>query len=85
MAVRTRIIRIGNSRGVRIPKHLLDQTQLENEVELDLTADGLVIRPLPHPRAGWSDQFRAMAEAGDDRLLDDDLPATDWDATEWEW
>ena len=57
-SLRTRIIKIGNSRGVRIPKLLLDQLGLDEEVELAVREDQLVIRPIRRPRYGWDEQFR---------------------------
>ena len=86
MVIRARIIRIGNSQGLRIPKQVLDQTRLGEEVELEVQHDQIVIRPAHRPRAGWEDQFREMGERGDDRLLDgDELVPTRWDEAEWEW
>jgi len=82
--LKTRIIRIGNSRGIRIPKACLEQLGLDGEVELKVQADRLVVRPARHPREGWDEAFRRMAEHGDDGLLDEPT-ATDWDRTEWEW
>jgi antitoxin MazE len=84
MAIRARIIRIGNSRGLRLPKHLLELTALGDTVELEARQGEIVIRSAPRARAGWAEQFRAMAEHGDDRLLDDPTP-TEWDETEWQW
>jgi len=84
--VRTRIVKIGNSQGVRIPKVLLEQSGLGEEVELAVRKNQLVIRSIQRPRQGWDKQFQFMAEQGDDRLLDEaGLPATDWDRDEWEW
>ena len=84
--MKTTIVRIGNSRGVRIPKALLEQCGLHGTVELAAEDGRLVITPVAQPRAGWEDAFRRMAEAGDDELLDADLPAgTSWDQAEWEW
>ncbi len=84
--VKTRIIKIGNSQGIRIPKLLLDQLGFRDEVELDVQQDQLVIRPVRHPRHGWEEQFKLMAERGDDHLLDETVPSlTQWDADEWEW
>ena len=84
--VKTRIIEIGNSRGIRIPKLLLDQTDLEDAVELELQENQIVIRSAHRTRHDWADQFRRMAEKGDDALLDSDAPAaTAWDEDEWEW
>lgn len=84
-AVRTRLIQIGNSRGIRIPKLLLDQAGLTVEVELKAQPDRLVVRSSRPPRHGWDERFKAMAEAGDDKLLDQPLPSTMWDEQEWEW
>ena len=82
--LKTRIIKIGNSRGVRIPKLLIDQVGIGTEVEIAVQRDQLVIRSTSGPRQGWEAQFRAMAEQGDDRLLDEPQP-TRWDKSEWKW
>ena len=82
--IRTQVIKIGNSRGVRIPKLFIDQARLGNEVEIAVQRGHLVIRPVLRPRSGWAEQFRAMAERGDDRLLDKPVP-TKWDRSEWAW
>ena len=84
--MKTNIVRIGNSRGIRIPKSLIEQCGLGNVVELEVQGGQLVIRPADRARAGWEEAFRRMAEQGDDELLDRaSLPPTEWDATEWEW
>jgi antitoxin MazE len=87
--VRTRLVRIGNSQGVRIPKVLLDQAGLGDEIELEAQDRQLVLRPaspVGRARAGWEEQFRAMAGRGDDRLLDGDgSGSTRFDADEWVW
>ena len=84
--MKTRIVRIGNSRGIRIPKLLLEQSGLEGEVEMNAETGSLLIRSLTKPRAGWAEAFREMAGRGDDTLLDD-VPAalSSWDEDEWEW
>ncbi len=84
--MRTRVIKIGNSQGIRIPKLLLDQTGLGEEVELELHQDQIVIRAVRHVRHNWEEQFKAMAEKGDDKLLAGDvLVPTAWDEEDWEW
>ncbi len=84
--MKARIVRIGNSRGVRIPKPLLEQTGMEDEVSIEVEGNQLVIRSARRPRSGWDESFEAMAAAGDDVLLDGDVPSTSrWDASEWEW
>lgn len=81
--MKTTIIRIGNSRGIRIPKALLEQTGLNGEVELKATKDSIVIRSRSKPRAGWAKSFKEMAANGDDKLLDPPT-STKWDHEEWE-
>ena len=71
ITIRTRIIKIGNSYSVCIPESILKQLGAIEEVELEFFANQLIIRSIQPPRAGWDAQFEAMAEAGDDRLLDD--------------
>lgn len=84
--VKARIVKMGNSRGVRIPKTILEQLGLGEEVELSVRDDHLVIRPGSKPRVDWDRQFKQMAERGDDRLLDEPAVSTsEWDADEWEW
>jgi antitoxin MazE len=84
--MKTRIIRIGNSQGIRIPKPLLEQSGLGEEVELEVQPNQIVIRSASRPRRGWAEAFQAMAARGDDALLDPDAPSgSDWDEEEWEW
>ena len=84
MSLRARLVRIGNSRGVRIPKSLIDECHLGDTVELSVVDGALVIRAATVPRRDWDAEFARMAEAGDDRLVDPDTE-TEFDATEWEW
>lgn len=85
-STKTRIIKIGNSQGIRIPKVLLDQTEIEEDVELEVQGHNLVVRPARGPRHGWDEKFAKMAELNDDQLLDSELISTSsWDTDEWEW
>ena len=84
MAMRARIVRIGNSRGIRIPKAVIDECGLGDIVELSVEHGSVVIRPAELPRQGWDEAFKRMAEAGEDALLDPEL-ATEFDALEWQW
>jgi antitoxin MazE len=84
--MRTRIIRIGNSQGVRIPKLYLQQSGLGEEVELEVQDKEIVIRSPQHPRQGWSEAFSMMAQNGDDKLIDgESLNQSGWDDEEWQW
>lgn len=84
--MKARLLRIGSSLGIRIPKLLLEQAGLQDEVEIEVEGNRLVLRALGHPRAGWDEAFQVMARQGGDSLLDggDHLP-TQWDEEEWEW
>ena len=82
--MKARLIRIGNSRGIRLPKPLIAQAGLTDEVELRLHAGAITIRPAADPRAGWAEAAKLMRERGDDRLLDPPTP-THFDADEWTW
>src|SRR3989441_4713775 len=82
--MKTRIVRVGNSRGVRLPKLLLQQARLADEVELQVKPGRIVIRALRRPRAGWAEAARQAHERGDDKLLDPPTP-TRFDRREWAW
>ncbi len=84
--MKTKIVRIGNSQGIRIPKPLLEAAGLQGEVDLTSRPDGLLIRPARVARAGWDDAFKEMAKHGDDKLFDD-IPTSlsEWDKEEWQW
>jgi antitoxin MazE len=84
--MKTHIIKIGNSQGVRIPKMLLEQSGLGAEVEIEVQESQIIIRSVARPRQGWEEAFRAMAAQHDDQLLDSDLTGqTNWDEHEWQW
>ncbi len=84
MGTKTRIVRIGNSRGIRVPKSLLQEAQLPEEVELHAEPGRLVVRAAHGPRDGWAAAAQAMRARGDDGLLDDPT-ATSFDVEDWTW
>ena len=67
------VIKIGNSKGIRLSKTLLDKYNIQDTVELILEKGQIVIKPLSKPRKGWEKAFKKMAENGDDRLLINDV------------
>ena len=71
--MQTNIIRIGNSKGLRLSKTLLQQYNIQDSVELILEKDHIKIRPIKGIRVGWSDKFQQMHKNGDDQLLIDDV------------
>ena len=82
--MKARIVRIGNSRGVRLPKVLLAQANLPEEVELHAAPGRIIVEAVRRPRDGWADAARQMRARGEDRLLDAPTP-TLFDEQEWEW
>jgi antitoxin MazE len=81
--MKTKLVRIGNSRGIRLPKLLIEQAGLEEDVQLELRGGSVVIRPLASIRAGWA-QAAATLAATEDGLLDP-VVATNFDRDEWAW
>jgi antitoxin MazE len=70
--MRVRIVRIGNSRGIRIPKAVLDETGLDGEIDLRVVGRSVLLEAIPDPRADWAEAF---AEGGEpDGLADGDRP-----------
>ena len=84
--MRARIVKIGNSQGIRIPKPLLEQLKIKEDVDIEVENNQLIIRPVSNPRMGWDDAFRQMATNNDDVLIDGEKNLTHtWDETEWQW
>ena len=84
--MRARIVKIGNSRGIRLPKPLLEQTGISDDVELEVGDGQIVIRAISHPRRGWDDAFRSMHASGDNAMIDgSDSISHSWDENEWRW
>lgn len=81
-SMRARIIQVGNSHGLRIPKPLLDQTGVGAQVEIVAEGNALVVRPLAHPRAGWDEAFAAFSDDESPDLTD---VSNKFDRDEWEW
>ena len=82
--MKTRLVRIGNSRGVRLPKPLIEEAGLEDEVELRVHGKVIVIASTQRPRDGWVDAARRLRERGKDRLVDPPV-STRFDEEEWKW
>ncbi len=85
--MKTKVVKIGNSRGIRIPKSLIDESGLKSEVELEVIDGQIIIKSISHNRESWDSAFKKMAKNKDDILLDSDTLAqqSKWDKEEWEW
>jgi antitoxin MazE len=83
---RARLVKMGSSRGIRLPRVFLDEAELDEEVELEVLEGQVVVRLVPRPRRGWEKQFDGMTARGDDRLLDSKaFSLTSWDEEKWVW
>jgi len=85
--MKTKIIRIGNSQGVRIPKPLIEESGITEEIEMILRDNEIVLRSAETTRKNWEASFEKMAERDDDILLDQseaEIPS-EWDEAEWTW
>ena len=83
----TKVVKIGNSRGIRIPKSFINQSGIKNEVELEVKDDRIIIKSLSEVRKNWEAAFQKMSENNDDILLDQDSLSnqSSWDNEEWTW
>lgn len=82
--MKTQIIKIGNSKGIRIPKPLLEQSNLKGEVELEVRDEGLLIKSSKKPRHNWDKAFKEMTENDGDELIIEDSP-TNFEEEDWKW
>ncbi len=81
--MKVNVVRIGNSRGIRLPKAVMDQCGFDAQVELTVKGQEVILAPARKIREGWDAAFAAMARHGDDRPLAD--ASTAWDQKEWRW
>ncbi len=82
--MKAKLVRIGNSRGVRLPKAFIEEAGLAEEVELKLRQGEIVISRAERPRQGWAKAAQSMASRDEDELLDSPV-ATHFDSEEWQW
>jgi len=82
--MKAKIVKIGNSQGIRIPKILLKQTGLNGEIDIQVDGNRLILAPATRPREGWEEAFDEIARKREDGLLDGYVP-TRWDEEEWKW
>ena len=84
--MKVRMARIGNSWVVRIPRTLIDQAGLGEDVGINVQGELAIVGPPRRARQGWAVAFQAMARRGDDALPGaGSLPPTRWEREEWEW
>ena len=78
------LVQVGNSKGIRLPKSILDQCQIEDKLEMEVTNNEIILKPIKNrPREKWAEKFKKMGENRDDSLIiNDGLDLSDKD---WEW
>ncbi len=83
----TKIVKIGNSRGIRIPKSIIEQSGIKSEVELEVKENKIIIKSLSEIRNNWNSAFQKMSKNNDDLLLDENIltDQSSWDNEEWTW
>jgi len=82
--MRTKLIKIGNSRGVRLPKPILEEVGLTDEIDLRIEDGTIILAPPAQPRSGWAEAAQRLRAADEDLLLDPPTP-TRFDDEDWEW
>ena len=82
--MKTKLIQIGDSQGIRIPQSLIEHAGLKTEVNLRATESGILIETPRAPRTGWAEAAQELRQRNEHRLLDDPTP-TDFDESEWQW
>ena len=83
--MKVKLVRIGNSRGIRIPKAILEQCGLREAAELRVEKGRLVIAREQRPRQGWEEAFCAAGPSSEDELLLEALPSNAFDREDWRW
>jgi antitoxin MazE len=78
-----KLIKIGNSKGIRIPSVLLKKFNIDEQVLLEVKGNTIIIKPVPKPRTGWDEAMQTMHRNGEDRLLIDNI--IDAEMENWEW
>jgi antitoxin MazE len=82
--MKTRLVRIGNSRGIRLPKPLTEEAGLSEEVEVRARQGSIVILPLVGVRSGWAEAAHQLQQSKERGLLDESA-STRFDEKEWKW
>ncbi|MBP5358080.1 MAG: AbrB/MazE/SpoVT family DNA-binding domain-containing protein [Treponema sp.] len=76
------VVPIGNSRGIRLPKVVLNKFLVKDKMDMEITDKGILLTPIPeHPRMGWAEAFCSMHDNKEDML--ENIP--DSEDLEWEW
>ena len=79
------LIKVGNSRGIRLPKVLIEECHLGDKVQVDIRHGIIEVRRLKKPRDRWAESFKKMRKHKDDKMIGTGQSLSGWDEKEWEW
>ena len=81
-----RLVQIGNSRGIRLPKQIIEQFSFSDEIEAEIKKDGLLLKTKTKPRAGWKKQIlKEIKKNGSPEMFTPGNIHNDFDENEWQW
>ena len=80
--MRTKLIKIGNSKGVRITSNIIKECELGNEIEIKVLDKKVIIEAIREPRSNWNNNFEKMHKNKEDVLINES--SNDFDK-DWEW
>ena len=85
--MRSKIVKIGNSKGIRLPKTIIEQCELKDEVTLQVKDKKIIISSSKVSRKGWAEEFRRLTknQEGKDDLKEFRNFTTQWENEEWQW
>jgi len=83
--MKVKLVRIGNSRGIRIPKSVLEQCGFQEAADLRIEKNRLVLVREHRPRQGWEEAFIAAGPSSNDELLLEALHSSTFDRENWRW
>ena len=82
--MKAKLVQIGNSRGVRLPKPMIEEARLRDDVDIHVVEGSIIITSNVKPRSSWADSAKRLHSQNGDVLLDQ-ANSTTFDETEWKW
>jgi len=82
--MKAKLVQIGNSRGIRLPKPMIEEAGLKDDVDIHVKERSIIITSNVKPRSDWANSAKQLHDRNDDVLIDSGSP-TDFDETEWQW
>ena len=83
--MKVKLINIGNSKGLRLPKTIIQQYKIGEDLQIELQEDGILLKPLTKPRTGWSEQFETAVKPIEKQEKNWIEARNRFDKEEWTW